>query len=158
MEAPAQIDKTRIISYLIGGVVLYFGVVRPILKKTGVIQSESEIATEKKIQDNRAADAGNPFNPNYYKSRKNDPSWLPWATSTALATQIFDSKSIWYRGFTDNENQAIAAFNGLTTKQQLSLLSAAFQKLYKRDLYNYLESFMNNDQLAAVNGKVKNLK
>ena len=153
----SSIDQTKVIGYLVGGAVLYFGVVRPILKRTGIIQSQEDLAKEKVIQDNRAADSGNPWNPNYYKG-KGGKDWLPWKTATALAEQIYDSKAIWYKLWTDNENQAIAAFNGLTTKKQLSLLSNAFQKLYKRDLYNYLESFMNADQLAAVNGKVKNLK
>ena len=153
----AGIDQTKVITYLIGGAVVYFGVLRPILKRTGVIQDKEAEANEKKIQNNRAADVSNPWNPNYYKTAR-DKSWLPWKTATALATQIYESKSIWYRAFTDNENQAIAAFNGLTTKKQLSLLSNAFQTLYKRDLYNYLESFMNAEQLAAVNGKVNNLK
>lgn len=152
------VDQTKVISYLIGGAILYFGIVRPILKRTGIIQSQEDVANEKKIQDNRAADNSNPWNPNYYKGKTSDPSWLPWKTATTLAAQIYDSKAIWYKLWTDNENQAIAAFNGLTTKKQLSLLSNAFQKLYKRDLYNYLESFMNTDQLNAVNGKVKNLK
>jgi hypothetical protein len=154
----AAIDQTKIATYLIGGAVLYFGIVRPILKRTGVIQSQDDVKNEKQIQDNRAADVSNPWNPNYYKGRKSDPSWLPWKTAVALSKQIYDAKNIWYRFFTDDENTAIAAFNGLTTKKQLSLLSAAFQRIYKKDLYNYLESFMSADQLAAVNGKVKNLK
>lgn len=156
----SAVDQTKIAGYLIGGAIVYFGVLRPILKRTGIIQSEEEQKTEKTIQDNRAADQGNPWNPNYWKlaQKKGDQSWLPWKTASALATQIYDAKAIWYRFFTDDENTAIAAFNGLTTKKQLSLLSAAFQTIYKKDLYNYLESFMNTDQLAAVNGKVKNLK
>ncbi len=153
------IDQTKVLTYAIGGAVLYFGVIRPILKRTGIIQSEEAKKTEQTIQDNRAADTGNPWNPNYHKTSPDRKSWLPWKTATALATQIYDAKapssSNW---FTDNENSAISAFNGLTTKRQLSLLSNAFQTLYKRDLYNYLESFMNTEQLTAVNGKTKNLK
>jgi hypothetical protein len=157
-KAPA-FDQTKIITYAIGGAILYFGVLRPILKRTGIIQSQEDQKTEKTIQDNRAADTGNPWNPNYYKTSKDQKSWLPWKTATALATQIYDAKAPSSKNwFTDNENSAIAAFNGISTKKQLSLLSNAFQKLYTRDLYNFLESFMNNDQLAAVNGKTKNLK
>lgn len=152
------VDQTKIATYLIGGGLLYFGIIRPILKRTGVIQSEESKKAEQTIQENRGAGINNPWNPNYYKTAK-DNSWLPWKTATTLATQIYDAKapstSNW---FTDNENSAIAAFNGIATKKQLSMLSNAFQKLYKRDLYNFLESFMNTDQLSAVNNKLKNLK
>jgi hypothetical protein len=154
----SSVDQTKIAGYLIGGAILYFGIVRPILKRTGVIQSQEELKNEKQIQDNRGADKSNPWNPNYYKGRSTDPSWLPWNTAVALSKQIYDAKNIWYRFFTDDENTAIAAFNGLSTKKQLSLLSNAFQKIYKKDLYNYLESFMSAEQLTSVNGKVKNLK
>jgi hypothetical protein len=157
-KSTSNLDQTRIVTYAIGGAILYFGVLRPILKKTGIVESDKEIKLEEKIQENRAADQGNPWNPNYYKKAK-DNSWLNWKAATALSTQIYDAKApSWKNWITDDENAAIAAFNGLTTKKQLSLLSANFQKLFTKDLYNYLESFLSNSDLAAVNGKVKNLK
>jgi hypothetical protein len=157
-KSTSNLDQTRIITYAIGGAILYFGVLRPILKKTGIVSDEKEMKLEEKIQENRAADQGNPWNPFYYTKSK-DPSWLNWKAASALSAQIYDAKAPSSKNwFTDDENAAIAAFNGLTTKKQLSILAFNFQKLYTKDLYNYLESFLSNSDLAAVNGKVKNLK
>jgi hypothetical protein len=157
-EAKNNIDQTKIAGYLIGGSLLYFGLLRPILQRTGIIQDQKAVDIDAEIQKNRGADASNPWNPNYYKSVKNS-DWLPWKAATALATQIYMSKAPSSKNwFTDNEISAIAAFNQINTKKKLSMLSAAFQKLYIRDLYAYLESFMNKDQLTSINNKVRNIK
>jgi len=152
------IDQTKIAGYLIGGGLLYFGLVRPILKRTGIIQSQEVIDKEKEIEKNRGADKGNPWNPNYYKTAKTR-DWLPWKTATALAAQIYDAKAPSSKNwFTDNEQSAIAAFNAIDTKKKLSLLSNAFQTKYQRDLYAYLESFVSKDDLIAINNKLRNIK
>lgn len=58
------------------------------------------------------------------------------------AKAIYDSK-----GFVnDDEEKVTGVFRSLHYKTQVSLLSEYFYQTYKKDLYGYLNSFLDNDK------------
>jgi hypothetical protein len=73
-----------------------------------------------------------------------------------LATQIFKAKggSII---LDDNEDAVYSAFASIQTQYQLSILSSVFNYLYKKDLLNYLKSFLDADELLPIINKVNKL-
>ena len=99
-------------------------------------------------------------------AKKKVPSW-PWDAATInkyfnpygssstvqyttvlsnLAKQVYDAKGVFY----DNENSAFAAFQACRNQAQISLMSGFFLKDFKRDMWAYCQSFMNEAQQAKV--------
>lgn len=52
--------------------------------------------------------------------------------------------------FNDNEDDVYDVFRKLYSQYETSIFAATFKVLKGKDLYTYLKSFMNNDELAQV--------
>lgn len=61
-------------------------------------------------------------------------------------TELWDAKGT----FNDNEDSVYDVFRKLNSQYETSIFAATFKVLKGRDLYTYLKSFMNNDELAQV--------
>lgn len=63
-----------------------------------------------------------------------------------IAKQIWNSKGI----FNDNETQLFDAFQKARNQAQISYIAGVFQRDYKRDLFSFLQSFLNDAELSKV--------
>jgi len=72
-----------------------------------------------------------------------------------LVQQIFEAKGIPYIS-NDKEDSVYSVFNSIQTQYQLSILSSIFNYFYKRDLLEYLKSFLNADEMHPVTERVNN--
>ncbi len=52
--------------------------------------------------------------------------------------------------FNDNEEKVYGALRSMKYASQLSQVSERFFQMYKKDLYNYLQSFMSEKELFTV--------
>lgn len=85
------------------------------------------------------------FDPKYYKTVKK-ALLLTSASANAIADSIYNAKGI----FDDNEDAIYNAFKSIKAKTQLSQLSDVFKNKYGKDLYNYLTSFLDEEELGKV--------
>lgn len=68
-----------------------------------------------------------------------------------IAKQLWDSKGF----FNDNEEQAFDAFQKARNQAQISYIAGVFQRDYKRDLFSFLQSFMNEAEISKVYSIIK---
>lgn len=140
--AKAKVDTNVVL--IVGGIVVaYFGILRPIFKKTGLIQSqegkENDLA-ETKFEG---------WNPKYWKQisdKKIKATFIKAAGAELLAKQINDA----WRFLNDDEDEVYAAFRQLKTQVQLSQVSYYFSLLYNKDLYNFLKDLLSDAEFNNV--------
>lgn len=71
-----------------------------------------------------------------------------------VAKMIWDSKSV----FGDDENKVYAAFKLVENLAQMNYLVLYFKKYMKQDMYEFLNSFLDESELSKINDIVKKLK
>jgi hypothetical protein len=69
-----------------------------------------------------------------------------------MAQRIYDAKGF----FKDNENSVFDIFRNLQTQYQVSLLANSLSILKKKDLLEYLKTFMDDENLREVLDIIKN--
>jgi hypothetical protein len=139
---------------LYGGIVVlaYFGVLRPILKKVGIVKSAEDI-----LVNNQAniPNKENPFSPAFYKYGAAGTKLLTVATATMYADRIYNAMGWVY----DDEAAIYSVFRSLQTQSQVSFLAERFKIKYGSDLLEFLQkgknqfnaaSGLNSDELATV--------
>jgi len=102
------------------------------------------------------------FNPRYWTQVKG-AKVITSAATKDMINFIWDAKSPSFKNPTrDDEAGVVAKLKSLGYKTQVSYLADQFYKAKNRDLYSYLESFMNNtigkNYMEDVNSVVNNLK
>lgn len=140
---------------LIKGVVItlaYFGVVKPILKKLGIVKSSEDLLVD--AQTN-IPNKENPFSSLFYKSAPAGAKLLTVAAANMYAKRIYDAMGYTY----DDEAAIYSVFRSLAAQSQVSFLSERFRINYGVDLLEFLKkgknqfnpaSGLNNDELAIV--------
>lgn len=96
------------------------------------------------LKSNRA------FDPFYYKSKKAPTLNVDY---TKLATQVYDAKGV----VKDDEDSVLAVYGQFRSKLHASYLANIFQQRYKRNLYDYLQSFMDQKYMDQLLDRVKQL-
>ncbi|MFZ1807611.1 MAG: hypothetical protein WAU36_10335 [Cyclobacteriaceae bacterium] len=155
MKAAETIMSSVITKVVLGAVIIllvYMLIVRPIMKKLGIIEDKDDKARDKQVQE-FGTELGSPFNPNFYKG-KVGVTLLTKAAATKLANQI--EAAIGF--FSDDENAVYGAMRQLKTKEQLSFLADIFQQEHNADLYQMLVRNLSETEMDVVNGIAKNLK
>ena len=72
-----------------------------------------------------------------------------------IGNMIYDAKQT----FGDDDEEAVySAFSLIPNLFALSLFTDYWQKAYKEDLFTFLRSFMNDEELNKINNIVKKLK
>lgn len=131
-------------------------------------EEEQEQATEQGSQTATQTNVNNPFlafNPNYAPT-------LVRAYNQKFKPKIFNGvynmvfSQLQYlefvkllakaNGLDDKEEQVYGVFRQLTTQWQLSLLAGLYLYFQKKDLLEYLKSFLNPEEMAVVLNMVKN--
>lgn len=130
-------EKQKWILFLIGLFVIY-----KVLDKIGLVDNLKEKRQEGKSEALVLVDA---LSPKYYKSLGAGAMLTTNAKGDAIAKQIYDAKGYIY----DTDGQAISAIRQLKYKSQVSYVAERFQKLYQRDLGEYLD-FMSEKNMAIL--------
>lgn len=111
------------------------------------------------VSDLKTSDA---FNPRYWGQLKS-PKIITSSAAKDLVNFIWDAKSPSAKNpIRDDEQGVIAKFKTLGYKTQVSYLADQFFKVKGRDLYQYLDGFMNNvvghNYMEDLNQLVNNMK
>jgi hypothetical protein len=93
----AQKNDSKIILYGGGLLIIYFGILRPILEKLGIATSAAQqtIINQSQVQNQK-----NPFSPIFWKSTPN-ATLLTKNSTIALANRIYNAMGYFY----DNESE-----------------------------------------------------
>lgn len=143
-----------ILLYVGGGLLLYFGVISPLLKKLGILKSE-----EAKELDNASADPGSFWNPDFWQKITN-ANILTISTADNIIDTIANAFSIW----NDDENVIYGQFRRLTHKAQVSFLAYRFLQRYNADFLSWLRGGdewyadnLSDQEVASINDYLKKL-
>lgn len=145
----AKKDYTEFVKpamYLGVAVIAYFGVVRPLFKKFGIIKGEEE-----KNVENFKADVA--FDPKFWQQTKLPSLGLKKDYAIKLAVRIKDAF-----GVTGDDEAAIyAVFKALKTKFAVSQVAYYYNAAYKQDLFNELKDRLSAEEMNTVIDIVKKL-
>jgi len=92
------------------------------------------------------------FSPNYYKT-KSGAVLTTVAYANTWCQTVKDSNGY----FNDDEAQVIGAFAQLKYKTQVSWMAERFYILYQKDLLGFLQSFLNDAEMAKISAIVLKL-
>jgi hypothetical protein len=150
-------EDKQLLLYGGGLLLVYFGVLRPILKKLGIQNSAADISVQ---QQQQLPNNQNAFSPIYWKQFPS-ATLLTRAGTEQLAKRIFDAMGY----FSDDEAAVISVFRQLKYKTQVSWLADIFQQNYKTDLFDFLkngkgtlwQAGLNSDELNEIINLVNKL-
>jgi hypothetical protein len=150
-----QGNQKNIISWVI--VVGFLIAVYKLLTVFGVFKTADEKSAEQLGED--LGGKGDKFVQDAVKAAKT-PTVLKRSVSDSktiakMITTLKEAPKVWW--LPDEEIKVYAVFRQLKSKADMGLLSATFKVIQKIDLFDYLEQFMDSEQLAKVNGIVQKL-
>jgi hypothetical protein len=127
-----------------------------VTEKLGLTKSKEDKENEAKIERLSNLEF---WKPSYYREMLAEHGRAKIALSKPetvekVAKQFYDAKGI----FNDDETKVYGMLRALRYDTQLSQISERFFQMYKKDLYNYIASFMNEKEMLEVNKLVSNLK
>lgn len=151
------------------GAYLGFVAIKKIGETFGLIQTKAEANVEQASAataadtTQAASETANPaaaLNPNWgealikaFKAKYPKKVWDNVKQSKLTAAQFYKlaQQLDWAKGtFNDDEDSVYNVFRQLQTQYQVSQLARFFNALSKKDLLEYLKSFMNSDEIDKV--------
>jgi hypothetical protein len=151
-------DTAKYIVYGVVGVavlaVAYFGIIKPILNAVGLTSSKEDRETGN-IQEDLTEEAV--LSPLLYNQNKNKVTITSSKANTS-AVNIYEAKWGGSWGLSDKEEMAVGAITSAGSLVNVSYIASVFQNLYKKDLYTYLESFLENENWRSINDYLKKTK
>jgi len=168
-----QVGEYIKIGLYMAGAYIAYKAIKGLAETFGIIKTKEETgletATEEASGSSTEASATNPllaFNPNYstaliiaYKKKYPSKAWdqkkqmiIDTTQFSALALDVLDAKGF----FNDDEDRLYNVFKVIQTQYQLGFLSKLFSVLYKKDLLEYLKSFLKADEIAPILQQVRN--
>jgi|694.fasta_scaffold56843_9 hypothetical protein len=156
-----KVDTGETAKYIVYGVVgvavlavAYFGIIKPILNAVGLTSSKEDRQTGN-IQENLTEEAV--LSPLLYNQNKNKVT-ITSAKANTSAVNIYEAKWGGTWGLSDKEEMAVGAITSAGSLVNVSYIASVFQNLYKKDLYTYLESFLENENWRSINDYLKKTK
>lgn len=157
-------DTLKLILIGVAGYLGYKKIIIPILEATNLKDTTDEINDQKSVNtyggNTSTPNSKNPWSRQYVKdliaTKKSNQTVLLLTVNTMnnYAKRIYDGKGI----FNDDEDQVFSVFRAISTKSQLSQFAGHFSDFYKKDLWNYLNSFLNTQELSIITNMVKGYK
>jgi hypothetical protein len=151
-------DTAKYIVYGVVGIavlaVAYFGIIKPILNAVGLTSSKDDRQTGN-IQEDLTEEAI--LSPLLYNQNKNKVTITSSKANTS-AVNIYEAKWGGTWGLSDKEEMAVGAITSAGSLVNVSYIASVFQNLYKKDLYTYLDSFLENDNWRSINDYLKKTK
>jgi hypothetical protein len=145
-------DDKQLILYAGIAALAYFGVLRPILKKVGIVKSAEDILV---LNQSNVPNKDNPFSSAFYKYGGAGALLLKVSIADQYADRIYNAMGYVY----DDEAAVYSVFRSLKTQSQVSFLAERFRIKYGVDLLEFLKkgknqfnaaSGLNSDELATV--------
>lgn len=156
-----KVDTGETAKYIVLGVVgivvlgvAYFGIIKPILNAVGLTSSKDDRQTGN-IQENLTEEQV--LSPLLYNQNKNKVT-ITSAKANTSAVNIYEAKWGGTFGLSDREEMAVGAITSAGSLVNVSYIASVFQNLYKKDLYTYLDSFLENDNWRSINDYLKKTK
>lgn len=168
-----QVQEYLKIGLYMAGAFVAYKAIKGLAETFGIIKTKQEegleTATQEAGQSATQASNTNPFlsfNPNYSNAliiafKKKFPAktfnitqqeGLERKKYLELAKDILDAKGY----FNDDEDKLYYIFRTIQTQYQLSVLSRIFSAYYKKDLLEYLKTFLKAEELEPILTQVKN--
>jgi asparagine N-glycosylation enzyme membrane subunit Stt3 len=139
-----QVDPNTLIKagVTLAGIYLVYKV----LQKVGVIPTAEANQAAQNLQQLQAANYWD-YN-NFLATAPPGHSLLTQAGAAAYVDDLWDATGT----FNDDEEQIYGVFRAMKTKSQVAALAKRFNQLKSFDLYNYLENYLNEEELLKVKG------
>lgn len=162
----------KLIANLALGALGYFAVVEPLLESVNLKKTSEERADDISVEKGGGGGAKpadqNPWSPQYVKNLIDQSSTGGYSTKlltvsalNKFASDLYDAKGSLFSSkpfWNDDEELVYAVMRSLSSKSQLSQLAGHFISTYRQDLWEYLRSFLNNEELAKVTNIVLSMK
>lgn len=132
VSSPKGMIITGVVIVAVTGI-SYFGIVRPILKKVGIIEDKKAIKNLAQIKDYKG------FDPNYHSPSK---VTLSPERAKILADQVFNAAG-WVN---DNEDAFLGALTEAGSADNLSYLSKIFNIRHSSSMGDWYGYYMNDKQ------------
>ena len=117
---------------------------RKILQGIGLVETKEEKELEKNLANKWLTPK--PFNDFVKKTNFKIPAVFRMAVIPNFVAEVYESKGF----FSDDEEKLFSLFRRLQSKMQVSALAHFFQKEYGRDMASYLDSFLNESEIARL--------
>jgi len=137
-----QIDPNTLIKAGVAIAGLY--IVYKIAQKVGVIPTAESNAAQQNLQQLETASYWD-----YNKFLSTVPAGallLTQAGAAAYVDDLWDATGY----FNDDEDKIFGVFRAMKTKSQVAALAKRFNQLKSKDLYSYLDEYLNDEELLKV--------
>jgi len=151
-------DNTKYIFFGVVGVVVravaYFGIIKPILNQLGITKDAEDREADRNKEDIEKEQVLSDL---LYKQNPNKVT-ISSAKANTSALNIWDAKWGGSFGLSDKEDQAVSAITGAGSLVNVSYIAYNFEKTYNRNLFAYLNSFLESENWITIDAYLKNLK
>jgi len=165
-------SNDKLVANLALGALAYFAVVEPLLESVNLKDTAQERADDISVEKGGGGGSKpaeqNPWSPQYVKNLIDQSSSGGYSTKlltvsalNKFANDLYDAKGSLFSSkpfFNDDEELVYAVMRSIVSKSQLSQLAGHFISMYRQDLWEYLRSFLNNEELAKVTNIVLSMK
>jgi len=134
--------------------VAYFGIIKPILNSLGITKDATDREAEGNKEDIQKEQVLSDL---LYKDNTNKVS-ISSSKANKAALDIWDAKWGGAFGVSDKEDQAVSAITGAGSLVNVSYIAYNFEKTYNRNLFSYLNSFLESENWITIDAYLKNLK
>jgi len=119
-------------------------IVYKIMQKIGVLPSSASNQTAQNLQQLETASYWD-YN-NFFKTAPAGHALLTQAGAAAYVDDLYDATSF----YSDDEEKIYGVFRAMKTKSQVAALAKRFNQLKAKDLYGYLNDYLNESELLKV--------
>lgn len=147
-------STTRIIVYglVTAGVIAigYWGILKPILTALGITRSKDDKKgdkTESKLSRKQV------FSPDLYNKNKSKVT-ISSGTASSDALNIYNAKWGGLFGLSDDETLAVGSLTSAGSLVNISYIAYTFQKIYGKDLYSYLDTFLEPTDYTTIDNYI----
>jgi hypothetical protein len=156
-----RVDTGDTAKYIVFGVVgiavlavAYFGIVKPILNNLGITRDAEDREADRNKDDIEKEQVLSDL---LYKANPNKVT-ISSAKANTSALDIWNAKWGGNFGLSDKEDQAVSAITGAGSLVNVSYIAYNFEKTYNRNLFAYLNSFLESENWITIDAYLKNLK
>jgi len=147
-------STTKIIVYglVTAGVIAigYWGILKPILNALGITRSKDD---KKGNKNEDKLSRKQVFSPDLYNQNKSKVT-ISSATASSDALNIYDAKWGGLFGLSDDETLAVGSLTSAGSLVNISYIAYTFQKIYGKDLYSYLDTFLEPTDYTTIDNYI----
>lgn len=156
-----KVETGSTTQYIVFGVVglavlavAYFGIIKPILNVIGLTEDKEGREANRDKENIAKAQVLSPI---LYEQNKNRVS-ISSAKANTSASNIWNAKWGGIGGLYDLEDRAVGAITSAGSLVNVSYIASVFQKMYNRDLFAYLDSFLEDQNWKSIDDYLKKTK